>query len=268
MWWESELAGLSGSKRRGQGNWHRKGKDNLFNSWASVVKCPIVPPSATTNGPFSSFFSPLLSSLFVLSHTSSNVSGRINFSPSSLSSSSALVPLTSVPHLSPPVSSSLPSINFFLLPHLLSFPIQFFPTLPPPKCTHACLHTYTFPSFSRLSLSLCVSQALAVRYRLLQSVSFPCSMSSSRLGNTLTFSTLSQVLHHICSLISVMWKACPAPPCSHKVVMHHQLVDTNVKKILPPWCLNPYLYLSGMYSSTATHQTCFLNARALESTSE
>ncbi|XP_035515811.1 uncharacterized protein si:ch73-100l22.3 [Morone saxatilis] len=35
-------------------------------------------------------------------------------------------------------------------------------------------------------------QALAVRYRLLQSVSFPCSMSSSRLGDTLTFSTLSQ----------------------------------------------------------------------------
>ncbi|XP_070684648.1 uncharacterized protein cp110 [Pempheris klunzingeri] len=35
-------------------------------------------------------------------------------------------------------------------------------------------------------------QALAVRYRLLQSVSFPCSMSGSRLGDTLTFSTLSQ----------------------------------------------------------------------------
>ncbi|KAF1394850.1 hypothetical protein PFLUV_G00005420 [Perca fluviatilis] len=35
-------------------------------------------------------------------------------------------------------------------------------------------------------------QALAVRYRLLQSVSFPCSMSSSRLGDTLTISTLSQ----------------------------------------------------------------------------
>ncbi|XP_028459618.1 uncharacterized protein cp110 isoform X3 [Perca flavescens] len=35
-------------------------------------------------------------------------------------------------------------------------------------------------------------QALAVRYRLLQSVSFPCSMSSSRLGDKLTISTLSQ----------------------------------------------------------------------------
>ncbi|KAM7418739.1 hypothetical protein PAMA_016047 [Pampus argenteus] len=35
-------------------------------------------------------------------------------------------------------------------------------------------------------------QALAVRYRLLQSVSLPCSMSSSRLGDTMTFSTLSQ----------------------------------------------------------------------------
>lgn len=35
-------------------------------------------------------------------------------------------------------------------------------------------------------------QALAVRYHLLQSMSFPCSMSGSRLGDTLTFSTLSQ----------------------------------------------------------------------------
>ncbi|XP_022611506.1 uncharacterized protein LOC111229452 [Seriola dumerili] len=35
-------------------------------------------------------------------------------------------------------------------------------------------------------------QALAVRYHLLQSMSFPCSMSTSRLRDTLTFSTLSQ----------------------------------------------------------------------------
>ncbi|XP_036928931.1 uncharacterized protein si:ch73-100l22.3 [Acanthopagrus latus] len=35
-------------------------------------------------------------------------------------------------------------------------------------------------------------QALAVRYRLLQSMSFPCSMSGSRLGDTMTFPTLSQ----------------------------------------------------------------------------
>ncbi|XP_044047307.1 uncharacterized protein si:ch73-100l22.3 [Siniperca chuatsi] len=35
-------------------------------------------------------------------------------------------------------------------------------------------------------------QVLAVRYRVLQSVSFPCTMSSSHLGDTLTFSTLSQ----------------------------------------------------------------------------
>lgn len=35
-------------------------------------------------------------------------------------------------------------------------------------------------------------QAMAVHYRHLQSVSFPCSISSSRLGDTLTFSTLSQ----------------------------------------------------------------------------
>ncbi|XP_035037836.1 uncharacterized protein si:ch73-100l22.3 isoform X2 [Hippoglossus stenolepis] len=35
-------------------------------------------------------------------------------------------------------------------------------------------------------------QALAARYHLLQSVSLPCSVSASRLGDTLTFSTLSQ----------------------------------------------------------------------------
>ncbi|XP_029948882.1 uncharacterized protein cp110 isoform X2 [Salarias fasciatus] len=35
-------------------------------------------------------------------------------------------------------------------------------------------------------------QALAVRYRLLQSVSFPCSMSSSRLRDTVTFPALSK----------------------------------------------------------------------------
>ncbi|XP_058496903.1 uncharacterized protein si:ch73-100l22.3 isoform X1 [Solea solea] len=35
-------------------------------------------------------------------------------------------------------------------------------------------------------------QALAARYHLLQSVSLPCSMSTSRLGDTLTFSSLSQ----------------------------------------------------------------------------
>ncbi|XP_074554954.1 uncharacterized protein cp110 [Halichoeres trimaculatus] len=35
-------------------------------------------------------------------------------------------------------------------------------------------------------------QALAARFRLLQSVSFPCSLSGSRLGDTLTFTSLSQ----------------------------------------------------------------------------
>ncbi|XP_051802277.1 centriolar coiled-coil protein of 110 kDa isoform X3 [Acanthochromis polyacanthus] len=55
----------------------------------------------------------------------------------------------------------------------------------------ACTHTRTFPltpSLHPLHLSpVCLCQALAVRYRLLQSVSFPCSMSSSRLGDTSTF---------------------------------------------------------------------------------
>ncbi|XP_010743293.3 uncharacterized protein cp110 [Larimichthys crocea] len=53
-------------------------------------------------------------------------------------------------------------------------------------------------------------QALAVRYHLLQSVSFPCSMSSSRLGDTLTFSTLSQpskpLLEHYRPLLSAAVK--------------------------------------------------------------
>ncbi|KAM9856940.1 uncharacterized protein cp110 [Aulostomus maculatus] len=37
-----------------------------------------------------------------------------------------------------------------------------------------------------------LQQQLALRYHLLQNLSFPCSVSSSRLGDTLTFSTLAQ----------------------------------------------------------------------------
>jgi len=62
---------------RDRGNWHRKGKDNVFNSWASVVKCQIVPWSATANGPFPFSFYCLLS--FCLS--------SLNRSPSALCSS-------------------------------------------------------------------------------------------------------------------------------------------------------------------------------------
>lgn len=203
-----------------------------------MVKCPIVPLSATTNGP-SPLFSPPSShpSLFCLIPPPTCLTviiflHRPSRHPFSSSCTSAcLIPLSSVNHLSPPVYSSPPSINFFLLPHLLSFPIQFFPTLPAFLCVPT--HTFTFPrvpffspnvSFSCLS----VSQALAVRYSLLQSVSFPHSMSSSRLGDMLTFSTLSQVLHHICSLMSVMQSARLAPPCSHKVVMHHWLAGNEL----------------------------------------
>lgn len=194
-----------------------------------MVKCLIVPLSATTNGPFSSFFPPSpLTRLCFVSYLHQRVCLTViiflRHPFSSSCTSACLIPLASVNHLSPPVYSSPPSINFFLLPHLLSFPIQFIPTLPAFLCEPT--HTFTFPlvpffypnvSFSCLS----VSQALAVRYSLLQSVSFPRSMSSSRLGDMLTFSTLSQVLHHICSLMSVMQRARLVPPCSHKVIMHH-----------------------------------------------
>ncbi|XP_028268364.1 centriolar coiled-coil protein of 110 kDa [Parambassis ranga] len=53
-------------------------------------------------------------------------------------------------------------------------------------------------------------QALAVRYRLLQSVSFPCSLSDSRPGDTMTFSTFSQQSspppHRCCHLLSAAVK--------------------------------------------------------------
>lgn len=142
------MAGLSGRERRGT-----KGIDTekeriicLIHErlWLSARSSRRVPPLMAPSP--SLFFPPLLSSLFVLSQTSSNVSGRINFSPSSLSSSSALIPLAAVPHLSPPVYSSLPSINFFLLPHLLSFPIQFFPNLAPSQM-HTCVPAHVHFSF-------------------------------------------------------------------------------------------------------------------------
>lgn len=74
----------------------------------------------------------------------------------------SLIPFSSVPCLPPPVSSSLPSINFFLLPHLLSFPIHFFPTLSAPKCLHACTHVHFF-SYTLMSLSL-VCLTLSLRH--------------------------------------------------------------------------------------------------------
>lgn len=129
-----------------------------------MVKCPIVPPSATTNGPFSfSFFTPLSShpSLFCLKPP-----------PMSL----AVFIFLHHPSPPPPLLSSLlplfpisPLLSLPLYPQLISFscliccPFQFnfFPTLPPPKCAHACLHTYTSPSFhsyiSFSRLSLCLS---------------------------------------------------------------------------------------------------------------
>lgn len=141
MKWEDELAGW---EEDGWGNWHRKGKDNLFNSWASVVKCAIILPSATTNGPFSfSSACPLLSFLFVLSCASSNVSDCINFSPSSLLSN--LSSSTTAPTLHHPflLCSPSPLLSLLLYPQLISSSYLIccslwfnFLTLPALKCTH------------------------------------------------------------------------------------------------------------------------------------
>lgn len=54
----------------------------------------------------------------------------------------------------PLLSYSLPSINFFLLPHLLSFPIQYFPLLSSGRHTHLCLHTHHHPHICSLRLSV------------------------------------------------------------------------------------------------------------------
>lgn len=108
-----------------------------------MVKCAIILPSATTNGPFSfSSACPLLSFLFLLSRTSSNVSDCINSSPSSLLSNLSSSPPFPCPPFPPPsVSFSPPSINFSLLPHL-SLPIPFFLTLPALERTHvACVRS-------------------------------------------------------------------------------------------------------------------------------
>lgn len=131
-----------------------------------MVKCQIVPLSATANGPISvpSFFGPLIlhlalfSSLSIQNHFFSfravliSSISPVSSSLSSFSSSSSVLSIISSlsAELPPSVSSSLPSINFFLLPHLLSFPIQYFPTLPAPKCAR-CAHTHTH-TFSPLSL--------------------------------------------------------------------------------------------------------------------
>lgn len=128
-----------------------------------MVKCAIIPPSATTNGLFSfSSAGPLLSFLFVLSRTSSNVSDCIHFSPSSLLSN--LSSSTSAPTLHPPfllcspsplLSSSLPSIHFFVVPPMLFFPTPFFLTLVCSQ-THAraCALSFAFCWFFPLLVSL------------------------------------------------------------------------------------------------------------------
>uniref|UniRef100_UPI0037E82E46 centriolar coiled-coil protein of 110 kDa n=1 Tax=Semicossyphus pulcher TaxID=241346 RepID=UPI0037E82E46 len=57
-------------------------------------------------------------------------------------------------------------------------------------------------------------QTLAVRFRLLQSVSFPCSMSGSRLGDTLTFTSLSQPSHQSLSPLPPLPQ--PSSPLSER----------------------------------------------------
>lgn len=99
---------------------------------------PLMAPSP------SPFFPPLLSSLFVLSHTSSNVSGRINFSPSSLCSLSSS-------HPSCLSSPSPPLLSLPLYPQLISsscliccpFQFNFFqPWLLPNAHMRACTHVH------------------------------------------------------------------------------------------------------------------------------
>lgn len=108
-----------------------------------MVKCAIILPSATTNGPFSfSSACPLLSFLFLLSRTSSNVSDCINSSPSSLLSNLSSSPPFPCPPPPPPLSLSLhPQL---ISPSSLICPFQFhfFLTLPALERTHvACVRS-------------------------------------------------------------------------------------------------------------------------------
>lgn len=90
-------------------------------------KCPIVPPSAATNGPPPPRPSPL--TVFPAPTSQTIVVFLRLPSPHS----TVILPLPP-----PPVFSSLPSINFLLPPHLLSFAIQPStprqPTPPQPPC--------------------------------------------------------------------------------------------------------------------------------------
>lgn len=197
----------------------------------------------------SPLFFPLFASLslfcLIPPPTSFLLSGYIHFLSCLIIPVIPLLPLSShpsclcAPSLSTSVSFSLPSINFFLLPHLLSFPIQYFPTLPAPKCTHACLHThmhfssYAFPPPLYLcpvclSLSVCHSlrrwQCVTVSSRACPSLA-PCQ--AHVLGTCFCpFLHSLRYYHHICSLFSVMRKACRAFPCTNKIFIHHQLADT------------------------------------------
>lgn len=102
-----------------------------------MVKRQIVPLSAAANDSFFFLFAPSLCFLlFHLQHCSYRL--LVLISPDL--SGPRLILLPSVPRHSPSVFFSLPSINFFLLPHLLSFPIQYFPPLSSPRRTH--IHTH------------------------------------------------------------------------------------------------------------------------------
>lgn len=145
-------------------------------------KCQIVPLSATTNDSFLFFFF-FPPSLCFISHHHQHCSYCLLVLISQIS----------------PVSPSAPSLVSSLFPlcpvtPLLSYSASFAVLSNSIFSTRIFSQTYTpVPTHTLIfAFSVCPSQVLAARYSLLQDAS-PCSTSASRFGDTLTFSSLSQV---------------------------------------------------------------------------
>ncbi len=135
-----------------------------------------------------------------------------------------------------------------------------------PAHAHMHVSSYSFPPplcLFLLSVSLCLSVSLSLRRWQRVTVSSracpslaPCQ--AHVLGTRWPFLPSLRYYHHICSLMSVMRKACPAYPCTHKIFIHLQLADTLRWKRYFPLdvlihisTLYHLLLLSDMYSSTA-----------------